>query len=132
LWICRLELVERFSEPGADTEPADLTMNQVNAFPSRRLSNKGYLPMSDEHYLKLLDWTGRQIRSDKRGSIPPDLAPILTRLRLEPSRVPEVVSGFSKHFRSGVGRVASMVNYAKRLGRRWIAGVRHAAEAFGT
>jgi hypothetical protein len=95
------------------------------------LTNKGYLQMSREHYLKLLDWAGRQIRSDKRGSIPADLAPILTRLGLDAEQLPAVLSGFARRFHSAVGRVESMVAYAKRLGRRWIAGVRQSAQAFG-
>ena len=39
--------------------------------------------MSFELYLKLLDWTGRQIRRDnKKGRIPSDFAPILARVGL--------------------------------------------------
>ena len=130
LWICKVELVDRFSQPEPTRPASGLAPGQVNAFPSRRLTNKGYLPMTEQQYLSLLDWTGRQIRSDKRGSIPADLAPILDRLGLNPSRLPELVSGFVKQFHSAVGRVDSMIEFAKQLGRRWIAGVRNAATAF--
>ena len=41
------------------------------------------LPLSVDVYLEMLDWTGRQIRTGKRGSIPAHLAPILKRLSLE-------------------------------------------------
>jgi len=40
------------------------------------------LPISFADYLELLDWTGRQIRADKRGYISPELPPILSRLNL--------------------------------------------------
>ena len=50
--------------------------------PRRRASNLGFLPVSLAEYLRLLDWTGRQIRRDKRGAIPADLAPILERLHV--------------------------------------------------
>jgi hypothetical protein len=44
----------------------------------KRARDKGFLGMSFELYLKLLDWTGRQIRRDhKKGHIPADLAPIM-------------------------------------------------------
>ena len=38
--------------------------------------------MSFAESLDLLDWTGRQLRQDKRGAIPRDLAPILERLHI--------------------------------------------------
>ena len=36
----------------------------------RRASRKGLLTLSSREYLELLDWTGRELRGDKRGSIP--------------------------------------------------------------
>ena len=36
--------------------------------------------MKLDDYLRTLDWTGRQVRSDKRGTIPKDVSPILRRL----------------------------------------------------
>ena len=35
------------------------------------------------HYLKLLDWTGRQWQQEKVGGIPAHLAPILSRIGLD-------------------------------------------------
>ena len=46
----------------------------------RRASSKGCLPMGLGDYLQLLDWTGRQIRSDKRGAMPQNLATLFERL----------------------------------------------------
>lgn len=44
------------------------------------------IPFSFEDYLALVDWTGRIIRSDKRGHIDSSLPPILTRLRITPEQ----------------------------------------------
>jgi hypothetical protein len=41
------------------------------------------LPYTFADYLMLVDWTGRAIRTDKRGHIPACLAPILARLELD-------------------------------------------------
>ena len=57
---------------GADAEPN-----------GRRCSRKGVLTMSVLRYIDLVEWCGREIRSDKRGSIPCNLSPILGRLGLE-------------------------------------------------
>ena len=35
-----------------------------------------------DQYFMLLDWTGRELRADKRGAIPEHLAPIVERLGL--------------------------------------------------
>ena len=43
----------------------------------------GVLGMSEEGYLRLVDWTGRHLRDDKAGAIPADLAPVLERLELD-------------------------------------------------
>lgn len=57
----------------------------------RRASDKGLLEMPLTAYLELLDWTGRQIRGDKRGAIPASLAPILERLGLDGDRLVEAI-----------------------------------------
>ena len=49
---------------------------------SRRASNRGSVFMSLAEYLQLLDWTGRQMRPGKSGSISENVPPILERLQL--------------------------------------------------
>ena len=47
----------------------------------------------------LLDWTGRELRADKRGAIPDHLAPIVERLGLNRSNWVETVRGFGRLFK---------------------------------
>ena len=80
--------------------------------------------------LELLDWTGRQVRSDKRGAIPADLAPILQRLQVSTDCWVDLVTGFGRWFRRTVGRPSSMVAASQRHGRCWSHGISHARRAF--
>ncbi len=50
-----------------------------------RASDKGFLPMKLAEYITLLDWTGREGRDGKKGSIPQELAPILERIGIDGS-----------------------------------------------
>ena len=69
----------------------------------RRASNKGCLSMTLDQYLKLLDWTGRQLRADKTGAIPRDCVPILERLELNAESWLDFVTNFRKRFRNEAG-----------------------------
>lgn len=42
------------------------------------------IPFRFADYLALVDWTGRAVREDKRGFIPEQLPPTLSRLSIEP------------------------------------------------
>ena len=71
-WLSPIEIDEMNDPLGADPEPN-----------GRRCSRKGILAMSVLRYIDLVEWCGRETRSDKRGSIPSDLTPILGRLGLD-------------------------------------------------
>jgi REP element-mobilizing transposase RayT len=103
-----------------------LTLNERSsayqgAMPSRsgkRASDKGFLAMSFELYLKLLDWTGRQIRRDnKKGRIPAELAPILERVGLSGELWCDVVKRFGRIFKRVAGTPESLAKEALRRGQ---------------
>ena len=71
-WLSPIEIDEATDPIGADPDPG-----------FRRASCKGVLTMPATRYLELLDWCGRQIRSDKRGEIAANLAPLLGRLGID-------------------------------------------------
>jgi hypothetical protein len=70
---------------------------------ARRASNKGCLSMTLDQYLKLLDWTGRQIRKDKVGAISAECAPVLDRLDCSAETWVDIVRNFRKRFRNEAG-----------------------------
>lgn len=86
----------------------------------RRASDRGFIPMSVLAYLELLDWTGREIRRGKRGSIPAHLAPLLTRLGLDLSRWCDLVLKFGRSFKRVIGRVENLRTEAARRGQQWL------------
>lgn len=86
---------------------------------NRRASNQGCLPMSLDDYLKLVDWTGRQIRRKKGGRIPAESAPILDRLGFSAERWLDSVEHFRKRFRQDAGQPQAVERFRlQRLDRR--------------
>ncbi len=75
-----------------------------------RASDQGFLPIQVELYVMLLDWTGRELRADKRGAIPDHLAPIMDRLGLNRSNWVETVRGFGRLLTQAAGRPSSLVD----------------------
>ena len=86
----------------------------------RRASYKGFLSISLSKYLELLDWTGRQIRSGKRGKIPSHLSPILTRIGVDAASWYELVATLSVKFKRVVGTPAHLASEASHRGQRWL------------
>lgn len=63
-----------------------------------RCSDKGFLPISLNDYLQLLDWTARQWSSGRRRRIPDHVRPIVSRLGVAPTAWSEIAMNFGKLF----------------------------------
>jgi hypothetical protein len=120
------------SQPSANSGPTSGVASPVEAL--RRLhvraSDQGFLPIQVEHYVMLLDWTGRELHAEKRGAIPDHLAPIVDRLGINRSNWVETVRGFGRLFKQAAGRSSSLVDAAARRSRRWFQGKAAARTAF--
>ena len=90
---------------------------------ARRCSNDEVISLTLEEYLRLLDWTGRQIRQDKRGAIPADVSPVLERLRIQSAGWVEVVANFGRWFKHAAGTPESLNKLAKKRDVRSIRGI---------
>jgi hypothetical protein len=108
----------------------DESSTDVDGHPQRRASNRGFLPIEWKEYLRLLDWTGRQICQDKRGSIPSDLAPILNRLQVLPETWTSVVREFGRWFGTAAGRADALAAEATRRSRQWLRGTSRSQSVF--
>ncbi|MBU2547839.1 MAG: transposase, partial [Proteobacteria bacterium] len=91
---------------------------------------RGVLTLGRDEYLSLVDWTGRDIRLGKRGAIPADLSDILNRLPINQVRWLDTVQGYGGLFHQAVGRMEAMMHMARRLGKRWLGGIRAGRTAF--
>jgi len=91
---------------------------------------RGILQMTAAEYLDLVDRSGRIFRSDKRGAIDADLAPILLRIGANPDAWPETISRFGDKFRLAAGLFSNLRHFADHLGRRWLTGFAAARIAF--
>ncbi len=89
-----------------------------------------FLNMNQNDYFKVLDWTGRQFRSDKRGKIPEELKPILKRMDIEVENWLGTVENFGSWFHYFAGKLESLKEMAQKVGQKWLAGKRKAEKAF--
>jgi len=94
----------------------------------RRLTNRGCLFMTLDQYLQLVDWTGRQLRLDKLGQIPPQLDPILARLECSFDTWMDLVKNFRRRFPTEAGRPETLQSVS-RLRRHHRQSRRHSARS---
>ena len=78
------------------------------------------LPISFDDYLALLDWTGRQLRNDKRGYIHADVPDIFTRLNYSPEQWMKSHQPSITWQQRALGSVERILSYCNSLQRRWI------------
>lgn len=84
-----------------------ITAHQFNSFevalkplyPFDQGNNDDCIPLEFSDYLELIDYTGRQVRQNKRGVIPVSKPPILERLNLTQRRWLEITTRFEKIYR---------------------------------
>ena len=117
-------------------EPAEVGVYHCINRCVRRSFLCGTDPVSGKNYdhrkqLNLLDWTGRQLRADKRGAIPPELAPILERLHIGGEEGwMQLVGQFSRLFRRAAGRPQSLQREREQRACRVMQGIRHSRALF--
>jgi hypothetical protein len=98
----------------------------ITSAPQRR----GILNISETQYFELVDQSGRILRQGKRGSIDPDLVPILSRIGAKPEAWIDTISNFGSKFRVAAGTFVSLKNFAKKIGVHWLYGVSTARASF--
>jgi len=81
------------------------------------------LPFRLTDYLDLVDWSGRVLREDKRGSISADLPDILERLNLEPGHWCYLTRHFESRFKGLVGSAYRLKQVCQQRGYMRVPGL---------
>jgi hypothetical protein len=84
------------------------------------------IPFLFSDYLELVDWTGRAIRSDKRGAIDRRLPPIMQRLDVDAAVWQVAMRPSGNVFGRALGQLDHMRLHARSLGQSCIRGLRQA------
>jgi len=87
------------------------------------------IPFEQNEYIALVDWSGRAILENKRGSIPADTPPILTRLGIDEKDWLNHIRYFERQFPTVAGNIDKLRELAKQTSRKWIKGM---GSAFNT
>ena len=85
-----------------------------------------------EYYLSLVEWTGQRIRSDKPGSLPVNLKPVLDRFGLDAVEWADNVASYGSLFHRIAGKVEQLLSYARGRGQSWFCGRSGSARLYGT
>jgi hypothetical protein len=89
------------------------------------------IPYTFVDYLQLVDWTGRCIRADKRGSIALSHPPILKRLGIEAEGWTELLARRGSILGRAMGRLDSLRLHAATLGQTWLRGMGRSQHLYG-
>jgi len=74
------------------------------------------LPFRLSDYLELVDWSGRILRENKRGTITATLPPILNRLNIDPKHWLYNCQHFESRFKGLVGSSYALKQACQKLG----------------
>ncbi|MCO1336925.1 hypothetical protein MO867_21595, partial [Microbulbifer sp. OS29] len=88
-----------------------------------RLNMPKGLPFQLDHYLELVDWSGRHLDPRKRGCIAVNTLPILERLGISPKHWHYLNRNFESRFKSLVGSVEAVRQVCTQLDKRWVHGI---------
>ena len=87
------------------------------------------IPFELNEYIALVDWSGRAILHNKRGSIPANTPPILLRLGIDEKNWIQHIHYFERQFPTVAGNIDKLRQLAEQTSRRWIKGMGCAFQA---
>jgi hypothetical protein len=110
----------------SSNSPIDSWLSPISSNPQQ----PGILNIAEAQYFDLVDRSGRLLRLGKRGSITPDLAPILSRIGAKPEAWIDTISHFGSKFRLAAGNRYNLRSFANKIGVHWLFGASAANASF--
>jgi len=125
-------IAERIAERNLATDVKCAFHGKLMPFmDGKSIASNPFIPMHLADYIELVDWTGRQIRPDKRGAISETAPPILSRLGIEQGNWLQNCQQLEDEFRQVIGPVAAIEKFCKAIGQKWLQGIHHCRRSFG-
>ncbi|WP_444914058.1 transposase [Microbulbifer sp. TRSA007] len=81
------------------------------------------LPFQLDHYLELVDWSGRHLDPRKRGAIAENIPPILERLGISSEHWLYLNRNFESRFKALIGSAEAVRSACNQLNKRWVHGI---------
>ncbi len=117
---------------GLSDEASALTPTFAELMPFERApTGRCAIPFRLRDYVELVNWTGRQRRSDKRCQIDSDQQPILERTGIEPAAFVDLSQNLLKTFGRAVGGTDSLISLCGQHGVKYVRGVQVARKTLG-
>jgi hypothetical protein len=110
-------------------DPQRLGLDETPAVSGQRATDQGLLSLSFLKYLELLDWVGRNTKS-QRGAIEGDVPPILQRLGINPEALCTAIRVYHQQFRQFIGTPEAFATKAAAMKRKWLQGITLARAIF--
>ena len=79
--------------------------------------------LTQNAYIDLVQWTGRQVRPGKRGAIPRHVPAALSKTGMTAKQWPVQVTAVGSGYWRLIGSVEQIIEKAEQCGQRWLKGL---------
>lgn len=81
------------------------------------------LSLKQGDYIELVQWTGQQVRADKKGAIPKNAPPALRKTGCTAEHWPVQLKAVGSGYWRMIGSAEQLLEKAEAIGQRWLKGV---------
>jgi hypothetical protein len=127
----RIQALRR-SSGGTHASTKCIHASRLLPFKDQTPTRPRVLPMRLLDYLELVDWSGRIVRSDKRGAIDARAPPILERFNIDAAAWQDAMRIRGNVFGRALGKLDRLRLHARALGQSRIKGLERAQRLFRT